>query len=343
MLLCRLAENAYWMGRYLERAEDLARAMLAYEEIRLDLPGQRAPGWRRLASLTGVTSAEAAHLSPAAFAARVVIERGNPSSVLGAVHAARENLRRARALFPAECWHTLNALHLRLSALHAEAPPAVLRESLELVVCACRELAGHVAAGMLRDDLHAFLRLGFHLERADMTLRVATIVADSLIPQDGGAPFEDVRWIGLLKSVGAYGTYRHRYHAATDFPRALELLLSDPKFPRSFAHVTAEVERDLARLPASEAAREALEACRAMEPARSRAALPAFAKNVLERLAHLSAVLESSYFVSSPAVLDSSSNCDATGAAPPRVHQRHLSGANEDHREEPEAQAAARL
>src|SRR5579863_2792067 len=111
MLLCRLAENAFWLGRYLERAEDLSRAILAYEQIRLDLPGQRAPGWQRLAACAGVAPAEAAELASAAFVARVILDRQNPSALLGALHAARENLRRARSVFPAECWQTLNSLH----------------------------------------------------------------------------------------------------------------------------------------------------------------------------------------------------------------------------------------
>src|SRR6185369_8996694 len=128
-----------------------------------------------------------------------------------------ENLRRARGQFPADCWHTLNPIYLQLAAVEsARLAPATLRALLERVVAGCRELAGHVAAAMLRDEAYVFARIGMHLERADMTLRVATIVADTLIPTDRSfpseAPFEDVRWMGLLKSVGAYGTFRHRYH-----------------------------------------------------------------------------------------------------------------------------------
>jgi uncharacterized alpha-E superfamily protein len=252
MLLCRLAENAFWLGRYLERAEALARAILAFEEIRLDLPGQRAPGWQRLAACAGVEPAEAAALEPGAFVARVILDRENPSAILGALHAARENLRRARSLFPAECWHALNPLYLRLLGLAADAPPAELRANLDRVVAGCRELGGHIATGVLRDEGYAFLRMGILLERSDMMLRVATIVADTLIPAGRGTTFEDVRWMGLLKSVGAYGTYRHRYQAAADFGSALQLLLFEAKFPRSLSYALNEVRDHLAMLPAIE-------------------------------------------------------------------------------------------
>jgi uncharacterized alpha-E superfamily protein len=295
MLLCRLAENAFWLGRYLERAEGLSRALLAYEAIRLDLPGQRAPGWQRLAACAGVSPAEAAELEPAAFVARVILDRQNSSSMLGALHAARENLRRARSLFPAECWHTLNPLYLGLGALTADLPPAELRHNLERVIAACRELGGHIATGMLRDEGYAFYRMGVLLERSDMMLRVATIVVDTLIPVDRGMPFEDVRWMGLLRSVGAYGTYRHRYHAATDLGSALQLLLFEPKFPRSLAYGLDEIRDHLALLPRNEDPHSALQACRPAN-AVERAALQDFAEGMLAQLAHASSVLEATYF-----------------------------------------------
>jgi uncharacterized alpha-E superfamily protein len=225
----------------------------------------------------------------------VILDRQNPSSLLGALHAARENLRRARSLFPADCWHTINPLYLRLSGLDASAAPAELRAVLAEVVASCRQHAGHVVAGMLRDDAHAFLRIGILLERADMTLRVAPIVAATLLPEHG-APFEDVRWMGLLKSVGAYATYRHRFHASTDFRRALELLLFEPTFPRSLAYLLTEIGRDIARLPDSAQAQAAVAACRPGEPIQTAAALATFAGEELPRLAHLGALIARSYF-----------------------------------------------
>jgi uncharacterized alpha-E superfamily protein len=320
MLLCRLAENAYWLGRYLERAEDLARALLAYEDLRLDIPGHRAPGWQRLAALAGVSPEESATLAPGAFIERVILDRKNPSALLGALAAARENLRRARGQFPADCWHTLNPLYLQLAATNgARLAPAALRALLERVVAGCRELVGHVAAAMLRDEVHAFARIGMHLERADMTLRVATIVTETLIPANQSppseAPFEDVRWMGLLKSVGAYGTYRHRYHAVTDFARALELMLFEGTFPRSLTHGLAEIARALEGLPRHQEALAAVEACRPAPPVPARGTLAAFADGVLERIAEAGSAIEKSYF----RVMDTSWGI---GEHPPRVHAR---------------------
>ena len=296
MLLARLAENAFWLGRYLERAEDLARALRAYEDIRLDMPGQPAPGWQRLAALAGVEPAGDLPLGDADFVARVILDRQNPSSLRGALHAARENLRRARTLFPSDCWHSLNPLYLRLGALSSTVAPAELRSVLQQVLAASRELAGHVNAGMLRDEGYAFLRMGVLLERVDMTLRITSIVSETLMPPDEHPAFEDVRWMGLLKAVGAYGTYRHRYHARMDFGSALELLLLEPTFPRSVAHGLQEIGRELAGLPRHTGPLAALQACRLARGPRTRAALEDFVEEISPLLADLGAALHAAYF-----------------------------------------------
>ncbi len=296
MLLSRLAESAFWLGRYLERAEDLSRALLAYELIRLDIPGEKAPGWQRLAALAGIERETATRLEPSALIALVILDRQNPSSLLGAVHAARENLRRARSLLPSECWHTLNPIYLRLEALGAAVPPADLRAILLQIMASSHQLTGQVAACMVRDEGHAFLRIGVHLERADMMLRVATIVAETLIPAHHSFRFEDVRWMGFLKSVGAYQTYRRRYHASSDFGSALELLLVEPTFPRSLAHGLLQVGRDLDGLPRNAGPLVALRDCWPPQAVNTRNALDRFAEGAIERLAHLGSVLGATYF-----------------------------------------------
>lgn len=296
MLLSRLAETAFWLGRYLERAGSLSRAIFAYEQIRLDIPGQDAPGWQRLASLAGLDPETASRLEPSAFVSRVLLDRHNPSALLGAIQLARENLRRARFLLPPECWHTLNAVYLRLEALRPDAPPADVNAMLDEVVAASGQLAGQIAAGMLRDEGYAFLRMGAYLERADMTLRVLTLVADTLMPLDRQFRFEDVRMMGLLKAVGAYQPYRRRFHARTGVENALELLLFEPTFPRSLAYDLLQIGRDLATLPRNEVPQTALGDCWPAHAVSTRDALDRFAADALQRLARLGSALEATYF-----------------------------------------------
>jgi uncharacterized alpha-E superfamily protein len=335
MLLSRMAEGCFWLGRYLERAADLSGALLAYEQLRLDLPGPPLPAWDALAPLADVPAEAAAELAPGALVARLMVDRENPSSLLGALHRARENLRRARFLFPFDAWQTLNPLYLRLQALEAAekargaggdagalgGAPADLAAVLAEVVRVSQEFAGQIAAGMPRDEAHAFLRIGVHLERSDMMFRVATAMTRALRPTEGELRFADVRWMGLLKSVGAYHTYRRRYQGRADFRSALQLLLLEPTFPRSFAHALQQIDRDLETLPRSTGPHEALRACWQVEAARTPEGLERSAREAIGALAALGASIEATYFAPVP--------FDA-GATPARVRARATQGQEAD-------------
>jgi uncharacterized alpha-E superfamily protein len=243
----------------------------------------------------------------------VVLDRENSSSVLGAVHQARENLRRARFLFPYECWQTLTPLYLSLDAARARAAAggsgrspadgdgtdtwAELGPLLAEVVRGSQQFAGQIATGMQRDHAHAFLRIGIQLERADMMFRVSTVMTEALLPSRPGARFEDVRWMGLLKAVGAYHTYRRRFQTRSDFGSALELLLFEPLFPRSFAHALLQIDRDLVGLPRNLEVREALRSCWPSAGTGSRAALVHYAETALAALARLHTKIESTYLL----------------------------------------------
>src|SRR5271167_1440569 len=114
MLLSSAAEAMFWMGRYLERAQALARTVQAYERLSLDLPGARSLDLRPLLGLIGreVTQdqdTEAVGETTALLRA-LVLDHDTPSSVMGAVCHARANLRRGRVTAPPEVWATLNSL-----------------------------------------------------------------------------------------------------------------------------------------------------------------------------------------------------------------------------------------
>jgi uncharacterized alpha-E superfamily protein len=121
------------------------------------------------------------------------------------------------------------------------------------------------------------------------------------MPTDRQPPFADVRWMGLLKSVGAYTTYRHRYHARADFKSTLDLLLYEPTFPRSLAHALAEIDHDLGALPARRPVEDALEACLRSGALETRLALDDIVATALAGLARLGAAIEEAYFRRAPA------------------------------------------
>src|SRR5687767_1333147 len=110
MLLSSSAETMFWIGRYLERTQALSRAIQSYERASLDLPGTESLDLRPLLDLVGGKEAAAA---PDVLKA-LVLDCDNPSSVLGALHGARENLRRGRTLIAPEVWEISNAVYLQL-------------------------------------------------------------------------------------------------------------------------------------------------------------------------------------------------------------------------------------
>lgn len=262
MLLSSVAETMLWTGRYIERANGLARAVQGYERLSLDLPGVRSLDLRPLLALVGRESLAYGETSrdTAALLGALVLDQQNPSSVWGALHRARENLRQGRVVTPPKVWETLNTLYGEISKADAEHVPTVMG-LLESVAFACDRVEGDLAASMTRDEAYSFLRIGRHLERADMLLRIMATLLPALVTEGPSRVFDDVRWLGFLRLTGAHAMYCRRHHTNVD-PRAiLHFLLLDVSFPRSVAHGLREIDRELLGLPMQQRPRQALERC----------------------------------------------------------------------------------
>lgn len=298
MLLCTSAESLYWFARQIERADALSVALHTYEELGLDMPKSLAPQGGRLLSTLGLSWVT----SPSSFSALKpswVLDTRNPSSVLGALQAARENLRTSRAFVPAQVWEALNAFYLELEGCSQSLSLSELLAALARVALLCNQLRGQLAAGMTRDDAYTFLDIGWHVERADMMLRLIAVTSELVMP-DEPRPFDDVRWAGLLKSVGAFEMYRRRHHGRLELGRILEFLLFSNNFPRSLAYCVARIERRLSTLPRSEPALSGLSGIRldaslllGRRPVQS---MLAQATAALEPLAALNSTLHQTYF-----------------------------------------------
>ncbi len=274
MMLSRLAENIYWAGRYLERAEDTARLVRVHTELFLDLPRSVSMGWTPLLAVTGSAEAYADHLEQSERADAVAPElhivsflttdRSNASSVLSSVQAARDNLRSVRAMIPRAGWEQVNRLNLWAQDTQAMAAPRRSRtEWTEQLVHRAQTINGLLDSTMSHDQAYAFLLLGRFVERADMTTRVLDVQAQTLLddPSVRGA-YADVTWMSVLRSVSAMQMYRRVARAGVSGSRALNFLLTDAEFPRSVCHGLDVIERQLARLPHAEGTAEAVQATR---------------------------------------------------------------------------------
>lgn len=265
-MLARLAENLFWAGRYIERAEDTARMVDVTYHTLLESPTREvARSWEELLDVLHLTALfEERHgqdglegVRPEEVIAFLVLDEDNPGSILASVARARENGRSVRELISSELWEAVNDLHLALRARDlrrdvADQPYELFR----LVKQRCQTISGVAMETMPRDDAWRFLTLGRQLERAEMTCRLLNVRYGQLLGDGSAASFH--HWVGVLKSVSALEAFRKQYRASMEAIEVVEFLLLSRDFPRSVLYALETAERQLAHLgggPASRAVR----------------------------------------------------------------------------------------
>ena len=300
MLLSSVAEAMFWSGRYIERAQALSRTIQAVERLSLDLPSKHSAGLVPLLPL--VTGSEpdalAANTSQSEALRVLALDDENASSVLGALRAARENLRHARVSAPPELWVALNNQYLLLKDASEQPLPRVL-DALSNVLEAGSRIRGVFESNMARDAAYSFLNIGVELERADMLLRVLGALLPTMTANGWDRTFDDVRWTGLLQALGVRSMFRQRHHHQTDLVSLMDFLSVDTASPRSVVHCLRLVEGELRNLPragqAAAAVTMATSSAFALAHAESDE-LPAAIERTLAALASVHSALVASYF-----------------------------------------------
>lgn len=257
MLLSRAAESIYWIGRHIERAECTARLEATQANLSFDMPPGRELPTGPLLMEGVVPLAGSDDEIVVATEAQVVVALAtrvdDPSSIAASLAAARDNMRSSRQRFPREAWETLNRLYF---CAHDESPQAHQTAKrycyLQHLIVESQKLTGILHGTMSRDSAYAFFMLGQNLERAQATVQVINAGADLLARQRGETePFDDVRWMHLLKSLAAFQMYRRGTPASASGLPALQFLMNDSRFPRSIAFCLDEVAHRLKTIPNS--------------------------------------------------------------------------------------------
>ncbi len=263
-MLSRVAENLYWLGRYIERAENTGRIVNVNGNLLLDLPKGIAPGWQPLIEITG--SEEIYRKAYNDFEERNVVrflvgDSQNPSSIIASLSMARENARTIRDIIPRESWELINELYLfARDNVQAGLSKRGRYDYLKRIMRASQTFVGLSGGAMSADPGYEFLCIGRILERADMTTRIIDVRSASLIPKEtsGLLPFENIQWISVLKSLTAYQMYRQHVQARVRRAEALRFLLLDDDFPRSVYRCVVLVNESLDELPKREAPKGAV-------------------------------------------------------------------------------------
>jgi uncharacterized alpha-E superfamily protein len=258
-LLSRYAECVFWLARYIERVESLARIIEVHTSFQRGRPG--ADNWGWIVTLHADEEAFSARY-PEASAADVVrfymSDLENPGSILSAVHAARENARSLRSLISTDMWFQLNDFHSRLLSLGAaDFTEMRLSRTCDAIKRGCYGLLGVAEATLYRDESWPFFRLGLFIERADQTSRLLDVRfaqrAASLAgePAAESAPdYDYALWSTLLRSASAYHAFRRVHPHGMEASDVSRFLIFDARLPRSISACTGEIQRMINQLAA---------------------------------------------------------------------------------------------
>ena len=247
VLLSRYADCIFWLARYVERAENLARILDVNETFSRDSRG--AQNWRSIVQINADEErffADGREVSAASVLHFYVIDADNPTSIVGTIRSARENARTLRPLISTEMWVQLNVFYNRLAALSApDLGPGRLSALFATIKEACQTHTGITEGTFFRDQGWYFYQLGRYVERADQTTRLLDIKYHLLLPSahDVGSPTDVSQWNALLRSAAGYHAYRRLHAARTTPARVAGFLLFNQAFPRSVHHCLREAGR----------------------------------------------------------------------------------------------------
>ncbi len=256
-MLSRTADHLYWMSRYLERAENMARMIDAHQRLSL-LP--RSPeavlqGWQATLISLGVDGAfreRHGSVTPRAAFDFLAFERGNSGSIMQCLRAARENARAVRGTITSDMWETLNATYLESQSFNSNMPESARGEFLEWVKYRAHLTRGVTSGTLLRDEALYFNRIGTFIERADNTTRLL----ESRWRDPGGRGerllAEASEWAVLLRAMSAFEIFRRLYRDSVTPIRVTQMLLMRDDLPQGVHRCLDELQSNLAAVANSQ-------------------------------------------------------------------------------------------
>ena len=252
-MLGRTAASLYWMSRYIECAENIARLTEVGYRISLtpDIGIGHREDWKSTLIAAGsyepylerhkeITSEKVKHF--------LLFDRDNPSSVRSCLETARNNARAVRTALTREMWEALNSTYIDFASVRpADLGSGKLPEFLDWVRQRSALFRGSMLGTLLRDEGFHFSQLGAFIERADNTARILDVKYYVLLPTNEtvGGDIDAFQWETILRSVSAHRSYRHVYKDRYRPWNVAEFLILRPEMPRSFCFCYGWIERSL--------------------------------------------------------------------------------------------------
>lgn len=251
-MLSRVADSIYWLNRYVERAENVARFVDVNLKLSLDLPSGVSQQWEPVVMTTGdltnfqVCYGEASAENVIRF---LTFDPNYSNSILSCLKSARENARSIRETLSTEVWEQINTFYLMVK----EAAASYGKGGVDLdrffneVKLASHLFYGVTDATMTHSEGWHFGQIGRFLERADKTSRILDVKYYILLPsvQDVGTTLDRIQWIALLKSASAYEMYQQWRNNRISPTGVVEFLLLDRQFPRAVLFCLLQSQKSL--------------------------------------------------------------------------------------------------
>ncbi|ASJ72503.1 alpha-E domain-containing protein [Granulosicoccus antarcticus] len=243
-MLARVAENIYWLSRYLERAENTVRLINVHSNLLMDMPDlDEHQSWMPLISINGLDE-EFAEVHSTASETSVnqflLADKKNSGSLINAFLAIQVNLRSCRDILPKNCYESINSLCRmvlrQVESAHRQTP--LRMKFLHTVEEKLQAISGSLNSNMSHDLGYRFLRMGGYLERADMTSRVIDVQSTRLTATSTTGEIMAVqgqRWVSVLRTLAAHQMYRQTVRRPVNGRDTLNFLLTDKHLPRSYA------------------------------------------------------------------------------------------------------------
>jgi uncharacterized alpha-E superfamily protein len=238
-MLSRTADHLFWMSRYIERAENLARLLDVTWQMSMVPQSEEAANqnWRAIITLNSLDETFAAKYDTvnAENVLRFMVrDADNYSSIYSCLRMARENAHAVRGTVTSEMWETLNFTWLEArERTFEEIFNAGIGEFFEWVKMRSSLSRGTTLGTLLQDESYHFIRLGTLLERADNTARILDVKYHVLRPHGDEGATDFYQWGALLRSVSAFEVYRKAYRDVITPERVAELLILRDDMPRS--------------------------------------------------------------------------------------------------------------
>ncbi len=251
MLLGRTANGLYWMNRYIERAENMARLVDAGLHLALTRAATAADEWQSILVSAGAEQAyrERHELVDAETVCDFLLrDTSNPSSVLSSIDTARNNGRMVRTALSRETWESLNEAWMAVRRMLAL--PIDSRDLPKVLDAIKRETAlirGSFHGTMLRNEIFDFSQIGTFIERADNTARIIDVKYYVLLPSVAwvGSTLDNYQWESILRSVAAHRSYRWVYEAEYKPANVADFLIVNNRMPRSLAFCYRNISESL--------------------------------------------------------------------------------------------------